>query len=223
MKLSVIMPVIDVPIGSGRPCPWLRNAIDSTINCGHKDFELLVGCDGDIQAIRELVESFKDDRVKYIAFPATRSWGNYQRHELMKNHATGDYFSFMDHDDEYIRGSLKDVADEVKVFPERAFFFRVNLACGITVWTEESRTGRNKPSINVAGQGMIVPRGNGWPLWPNGKNRTADKEYTSILLNHADKIGKPIIFSKHVISNIRPLSPPELTNLGFASSPMAVA
>jgi len=206
VKLSVIMPVVDVPVGSGRAGFWLKNSIQSVLDGGHEDFECLIGCDGDVDAIRETVASFKDDRLRYIPFPFTGNWGNFQRHRLMRDYATGDYFTFMDHDDNYTKNALKEMALDIADFPGRAFFYRVLLRVGVVVWYSRDV---NQPR-NVAGHGVVIPRGTGYPIWGESADRLEDLKLIRGVYRHGQEIGQPVIFVETVVAHVRPWAPPEL-------------
>lgn len=206
MKLSIVMPVVDVPIGSGRPGYWLKNSIQSVLDGGHDDFECLVGCDGDVPAIRAVVESFGDERLRYIPFPFTGNWGNYQRHRLMRDYATGDYFTFMDHDDSYTKGALREMASDIEMFPDRAFFYRALLRLGVVIWyTKDIKQPRNVP-----GHGVVIPRGQGWPLWGESNDRLEDLKFTHAVFNHGNLVGNPVLWVETVVATVRPWAPPEL-------------
>ena len=206
MKLSIILPACDVPLGSGRAGPWLRNALQTVQEGGYADFECLVGCDGDIPAIRSAVEAMHDDRFRYIPLPCTHSWGNYQRNVITQEHATGDYVAFMDHDDGYVPGALKVIADEIETFPGRGFFFRARLSCGVVVWAKPSIT----HSASLAGHGTIVPRGTGWPVWGSSASRSEDHNYMLAVNAYADSIGKPMVWCSQIVARIRPWAPQEV-------------
>jgi len=206
VKLSVIMPVVDVPVGSGRAGFWLKNSIQSVLDGGHEDFECLIGCDGDVDAIRETVASFKDDRLRYIPFPFTGNWGNFQRNRMMRDYATGDYFTFMDHDDSYTKNALKEMALDIADFPGKAFFYRVLLRNGVIVWfTRDVGMPRN-----MTGQGCVVPRGADYPLWGESSDRKEDLYYYKAIHQHALEIGNPVMWVETVVAHVRPWAPREL-------------
>lgn len=205
MKLSIILPTCDVPIGSGRVCPWLEGALRSCLTAGHEDFECLVGCDGDLDSVRSMVEFIGDERIIYVPFPMTRSWGNFQRHELMKNVATGDYFSFMDHDDQYVPGSLGSMGQQIELFYGRPLFARVRLTSGVVIWIEPNL----KHEMAMAGHGVFVPRGHGWPIWGPSSDRLEDHKYMRVVADHAATVKKPVVWTEQIVAFIRPQAPPE--------------
>ena len=208
VKLSVIMPTCETPIGSGRPHCFFKQAIESVLNGGHDDFELLVGADGKSDVIRDIAESFKDKRIKLTEFPETRTWGNHQRHELMKV-STGDYTCFLDHDDAYVPGGLKLIADEIDTFPGKMFIFRVKLRSNVVVWVNHSI----KTQRNVAGHAVLAPR-TGYPLWRGSSDRLEDLHYVTACYDHCTvDLHEMPIWVPVVIVNIRPWAPPERLDL----------
>jgi len=206
MKLSIIIPAVDVPIGSGRVGYWLKNSLQSVLEGGHEDFECFVGCDGDIESIRATVSSFNDDRFRYIAFPETHTWGNYQRNRIMREYATGDYTTFMDHDDSYTKNALREMASDAMSFPGRAFFYRVELRAGVIVWMSRDI----KQPRNVAGHGVVAPHRMGYPIWGDSADRLEDLYYYRAVHQHALQRNQPVIWAETVVAKVRPWSPPEL-------------
>lgn len=206
MKLSIILPTCDVPLDSKRPAPWLRSALESVQSAGHEDFECLVGGDGQLDAVRLMVENLHDERFRLIEFPKTRTWGNFQRHELMTKYATGDYFSFMDHDDQYVPGALASIVEELECFEGRPLFARVRLTCGILIWTQPHLNSK----MPLAGHGVFCPRGGGWPVWGPSGDRLEDHAFIHAVFNHGKAVGKPVIWSEQLVALVRPHAPPEI-------------
>ena len=222
MKISVILPVCDAPIESGRPHYWLRHCIQSVLDGGHDDFELLVGCDGDTPRIREVVESWQDARLKYVAFPRTRSWGNYQCHHLLKSHATGDLVMWMNHDDSYVPGALRIAHDEAEALPGRAFFFRARLRVGVETWWK--RDPRLKQNAHVLA--TVTPRLPYIPPYGTSCERSAaeDLAWTIAVHTYYESIGKPVIWVPTVLVLVRPWAPPEMmASWGALEAPLQVS
>lgn len=218
MKISVILPVCDVPIGSGRPHYFLRECIESVRQGGHEDFELLVGCDGHVPAIDELVDSFDDERLIYVPFELTRAWGNYQCHRLLKDWARGDVVMWMNHDDRFTPGALKIAAEEVAAFPERPIFFRAIISCGVCVWTEEVRPSENSSHVQVHVLATVTPNRPWTPPYPDERSRMgkADLKWVQSVYDVFSERGTPPVWSKDVLVEVRPWAIRE--PLDFASS-----
>jgi len=203
MKISVILPTVDVPHGSGKTFHFLRSSLESVANGGYGDFECLVGCDGHVGEVENVVKSMCDSRFKYIPFEYTGWMGNSQRHLLMKHHASGDVCCFMDHDDAYIPGALKRVAEEVETFPGRLIYFRVELNCGVVVWTERSLDGWKTP----VGQGVVIPLEGGWPVWGSTDDRNEDGTFIHAADAYANRLAGGAVWCETVIARIRPWQP----------------
>lgn len=89
-KISVIMPVYNA-------APFLRESIESILNQTYKDFEFLIFNDGSTDNSTEIIESYKDPRIKF--FNSEKNYG-YVKHlnEGIKL-AQGEYIARMDADD----------------------------------------------------------------------------------------------------------------------------
>lgn len=212
MMISIILPVCDAPIGSGKPHYWLRECLRSIENGGHDNFECLVGCDGDTPAIQAMVESLKDTRFRYFAFPRTRSVGNFQCHELLEKHAAGDLVMWMNHDDSYVDGALKIVADEAESLPGRAMFFRARLPSGLVVWFNK----KPRQDRNVLVLATVTPRLPYIPPYGVGNRKDSeDLKWIVAVHDYYQEIDKPVIWVPTIIVEARPWSPPELVLPGF--------
>jgi len=101
-KVSVILPTYNRPF-------FVAAAIQSVLNQSLQDFELIVVDDASMDSTREIVNQFKDKRIKYI------------RHEINKGEAasrntgilnsTGEYIALLDDDDEWFPDKLKVQVD----------------------------------------------------------------------------------------------------------------
>lgn len=78
----------------------IKETINSVLNQTHKNFELIIVDDGSTDNTKTVIESFKDNRIKYIlqkhiGLPATgRNNGI--------NIAKGDYIALLDSDDQWL-------------------------------------------------------------------------------------------------------------------------
>ena len=87
--ISVIIPVYN-------GAKTIRKTIESVLNQTFLDFELIVINDGSQDATLEIVDSFKDSRLKVFSYPNT---GPSQSRNRGISHASGKYISFIDADD----------------------------------------------------------------------------------------------------------------------------
>ena len=97
-KVSVIIPTYNRP-------ELLEKAIFSVLSQTFQDFELLIVDDASTENCRDIVNGFKDDRIKYIrnehnkGIAAVRNIG-------VKN-SSGEYIAFLDDDDEWLPHKLE--------------------------------------------------------------------------------------------------------------------
>lgn len=204
MKISVIMPTVDWPIGSGLPHQFFKKSICSVLAAGHDDFQLLIGGDGTLPAVRAAAESFADHRIRYIDFPRTRNFGNNQRHELMKTLVEGELFGFMDHDDAYVPGALKIMHDDCVAAGVPIVFGATLPLC----WAQQDGNLRDLAlgiqAQRIATQAMISPVMDGMPLWPNVEAFDADFTYAQHVTSWCNERGTPAMRSTFITTLIRP-------------------
>ena len=90
-KISVLMPVYNTKE------EFLREAIDSILNQTYTDFELIILNDGSTNNVEEVINSYKDSRIRYyindvnLGLPKTRN--------KLIDFAEGEYIANMDSDD----------------------------------------------------------------------------------------------------------------------------
>lgn len=215
VRLSIIVPTIDVPLGSGKPAPTLANCLSTCL--GLKPHEILVGCDGEIPAVKDLCYEMG---VKCHNFPLTRSYGNHQRHELQKV-ATGTHVLFMDHDDGYVDGAGDLIRESVAVWPDRPLFFTSLDNGKETEWTGSVDVERfvlfdagspiddwwlNGPRFLYRPHAfsIVVPVVEGAPLWSSGTERWSDVIYVTKVLEWFTRNGKSPVYIHEPIAEKRP-------------------
>lgn len=201
MKISIIMPVVDTPVGSGKPHFFLRNSIQSVLDAGHEDFELLIGCDGSIHAIRAVVESFPDPRIIYHEFPFKGLFGNPQRNALRKL-ATGGAIMYMDHDDCYVKGGLATVARHFDLWWPRPMVFQVRNVQNSICWEIPHDIRQTK----IGGQMMVVPNDHLFPDWSPENAYNADYLFCTEVVRRYVRDGRTPVWVKGIIANLRPWS-----------------
>jgi glycosyltransferase involved in cell wall biosynthesis len=216
MKVSVVLPVVDVPIGSGKPHYFLKQCVQSVLDGEHEDFELLVGSDGHHPQIHDLLDDFRDKRIVYVPFERTRSWGNHQCHKLLKEWAKGDIVMWMNHDDCYYPGALRIAAEEAECFPERPIFFRARIACNVVVWMKEERPVETSSHVQVHVLATATPIRPWTPPYPDMKARIAkaDMLWVQQVYDTFSAKGYPPVWSKDVLVNVRPWALAEPTPFG---------
>lgn len=102
--VSVIMPVYNGE-------KYIRSAIDSVLNQTLQDFELIIINDGSIDNTESIVKGYKDKRIKYY-------YQNNMGPGLARNFgmslAKGEFISFIDSDDMYLKNKLKEQTNVLK-------------------------------------------------------------------------------------------------------------
>lgn len=83
----------------------LRETIQSVLQQGYSDLELLVLDDGSEDNTRDLVGSIADSRIRYLHFPHTGHTGRLKNIGL--GEAAGEYIAFIDSDDTWKAGKLE--------------------------------------------------------------------------------------------------------------------
>ena len=209
MKFSIITPTVDVPHGSGRAYHWLKTAIKSVIDGGHEDFEQFVACDGDVPAIRELVESFNDQRIKYVACDYTGRFGNPQRNQMLER-ATGDYILYLDHDDNFVPGAIGKIAEECELWPGRLLVVQIINPLGLVFWNERGAI----KHLNVGGQMFIVPNDARQGRWLPDNEYGADFNYcVETYKNHLSSERKPV-WIPLIVQDLRPWATKSMAGFG---------
>ena len=223
-KLSIIMPVVDVPHGSGRPHFEFRNSVESCLSQSG-DFELLIGADGPQPACKSIVDSFNDPRARYFEYDYTGTWGNHQRNLLIKE-VTGTHVTYLDHDDSYVQGGIELALETADLFPDRPIMYRMLTFHGHTKWAgtghyescpvtwdmippEDSLKPNEQPhqitSYIDCSMG-VFPREGIVTEWTPEDNYNADWIFFIRTLNWFKKHKKDMLFVPIITKHMRPLA-----------------
>lgn len=97
-------PVFSVIIPTYNREKLLKRAIDSILNQTYKHFELIIVDDGSTDHTKDLVESYKDNRIIYIY---KENGGQNSALNKGIECAKGEYIAFCDSDDSWFPGKLK--------------------------------------------------------------------------------------------------------------------
>jgi len=106
-------PTVSVIIPTYNRAHLISRAIKSVLNQTYQDFELIVVDDGSTDNTEEVIQNFKDKRIKYFRHKINRG-GNMARNTGLKN-SKGQYIAFLDSDDEWLPEKLEK---QLKVFAE---------------------------------------------------------------------------------------------------------
>jgi glycosyltransferase involved in cell wall biosynthesis len=102
-RLSIVVPTYNRAAVLGR-------AIASVLSQGFGDFELVVVDDGSTDGTRAVIESFADARIRRLE---QSNMGVSAARNAGADVATGEFFVFLDSDDEFVSGALARIADRL--------------------------------------------------------------------------------------------------------------
>lgn len=102
---------------------FLKQAIDSILNQSYKDFELIIVNDASPENVKDIVNSFNDNRIKYY-----ENEFNYGKISVVKSwnkcleYATGEYFIIFSDDDICDKQYLEEMRKLTLKYPETNLF-----------------------------------------------------------------------------------------------------
>ena len=109
--VSVLLPIYNTPE------KYLREAIESLLKQTYDNFELLVYNDSPANtALDDIVRSYDDLRVKIVSGPGGLGIAN--GHNLLLDHAVGEFIALQDHDDISMPRRLEHEVAFLKAHPE---------------------------------------------------------------------------------------------------------
>ncbi|OJW50116.1 MAG: hypothetical protein BGO67_01950 [Alphaproteobacteria bacterium 41-28] len=97
-------PLVSIIIPTYNREKFIGEAIQSVLNQTYKNFEVIVIDDGSQDRTREVVLSFRDERVSYSH---TTNQGRSIARNLALKHAKGTYIAFLDSDDLYYKDKIE--------------------------------------------------------------------------------------------------------------------
>ena len=103
--ISKKLPLISVIINCYNGEKYLRQAIDSVLSQSYKNFEIIFWDNQSTDASAEIVQSFKDSRIKY--FFAPNHTVLYEARNQAVEKISGDFLSFIDCDDIWRKEKLE--------------------------------------------------------------------------------------------------------------------
>lgn len=105
----------------------LGRAIESVLAQTYQNFELIVVDDASTDATKDVVESFRDGRIIYILLERNGGPSVTRNRGILR--ARGRYISFLDDDDEYLRGFLAETFRVFEAASEGVGF----IGCGVQI------------------------------------------------------------------------------------------
>ncbi len=100
------MSVVSVIIPTFNRASKIAGAIESVLNQSCQKFEIIVVDDASTDCTEQMIESFANDRIRYIK--TDRNVGGGAARNLGIDASMGEYVAFLDSDDEWTKDHLKD-------------------------------------------------------------------------------------------------------------------
>jgi teichuronic acid biosynthesis glycosyltransferase TuaG len=125
--ISIVTPVFNAE-------QYLQDSISSVISQSFQNWELVIVDDGSRDSSGEIVQSFRDSRIKYLK---QQKKGVSAARNLGQEKMQGDYFCFLDADDQLPAGSLEARLKIFKEHPELSFVDGQIKKCSLDLSREE--------------------------------------------------------------------------------------
>jgi len=116
MNRKEIDPLITVVTITRNRCELLSRAMASVLTQSYTNIEYIIIDGASTDNTEDVVKSFKDDRVKYIKQKENILS---EMNELFINNSSGEYFTFLDDDDEYFANKISKQYQMIKDTPEK--------------------------------------------------------------------------------------------------------
>ena len=140
--ISVIIPVYNRII-------YLKRAINSVLNQKYKHFELIIVDDCSDENIKEIINKFNDDRIRF--FKNSKNKGvSYSRNFGIKN-TNYDLVTFLDSDDEWLPDKLIKQVEYLKQNPD------INLIHTEEIWIRNGKRVNQKKRHKKNGGDIFIP------------------------------------------------------------------
>ncbi|TNF06006.1 MAG: glycosyltransferase family 2 protein, partial [Deltaproteobacteria bacterium] len=114
------MPFFSIILPTYNRAHFLPKAIESVLAQTFEDWELVIVDDGSIDNTKEVVDSYRDPRIVYF-------YQLNQERSVARNNgisqAKGDYICFLDSDDYYLPGKLKNLSEQIKFYDKAVLLF----------------------------------------------------------------------------------------------------
>jgi glycosyltransferase involved in cell wall biosynthesis len=114
------MPAFSVCIPTYNAAAYLPEAIESVLAQTWADFELLICDDGSTDTTAQVVEGFRDERIRYLPFSQNLGQsGNFNR---CMEHARGELWTLLSADDRFLPDFLERAHAALGRYPGAGFF-----------------------------------------------------------------------------------------------------
>ena len=114
-------PLVSVIINCYNGEKYLREAIDSVIAQTYENWELVFWDNQSTDSTREIVESYKNPKIKYFYAHEHTSLG--VARNLALENAEGDYIGFLDADDQWLNTFLDEYVNTIKINPDAVLVY----------------------------------------------------------------------------------------------------
>ena len=103
------LPLVSILINAYNVEPYIKEAIDSALAQTWQNFELIITDDASMDRTGEIIRSYNDPRIKYLA--SGHNSGIIGSRNTLLNAAKGDFLTWLDADDIYLPDKVKDEAE----------------------------------------------------------------------------------------------------------------
>lgn len=112
--------LISIVLTTFNRASWLPKSIGSVLAQTHKNWEMILWDDGSSDNTREVVQSFKDDRIRYY-YDDNHGMSFALNQAIRLCH--GNYIAFIDDDDQWLEQKLAVQFDAISKYPEIGVLF----------------------------------------------------------------------------------------------------
>ncbi len=105
-----INPLVSILTPTYKRYDELKNAISSVLNQFYNNWEMLICSDGDDIIVKNIIEEYNDNRIKYYSTEKTNNWGSTQRNFLTEV-CKGKYIIYLDDDNILYPNALKAIIE----------------------------------------------------------------------------------------------------------------
>lgn len=114
-----VLPLVTVITITYNSSKYINDAINSVLNNSYQNFELIISDDNSSDNTWEIINKFKDPRIKKVRNP--KNIGEYPNRNQSIRLANGEFIIFIDGDDILLYRGIENVVKEMIRFPECAF------------------------------------------------------------------------------------------------------
>ena len=102
---------------------YLYDCLESILNQSYKNFELIINNNNSTDSTFKIINSFKDERIKYFNTEKDLSLG--AARNLGIKYSTGSYIGFLDSDDLWLENKLEETIKTIELFDSSIIYSNV--------------------------------------------------------------------------------------------------